>query len=97
MLVEAWARVRPQGWQLTVAGPDEAGHKAEIERAVAAAGLAELVTFAGPLYGEVKEAALLGADLLVLPSYSESFGMVVAEALAHGVPVLATTGTPGRS
>src|SRR6266851_5654630 len=35
MLVEAWARVRPQGWRLKIAGPDEAGHRAEVEKAVA--------------------------------------------------------------
>jgi len=94
MLVEAWARVRPRGWRLVIAGPDEARHQEEIVRAVAAPDLRDVVSFAGALYGEVKQSALFAADLLVLPSHSESFGMVVAEALAHGVPVLTTTGTP---
>ncbi len=94
MLVDAWARVRPHGWRLEVAGPDEAEHKAEVAQAVAAAGLRDVVSFVGPVYGPAKQSALFNADLLVLPSHSESFGMVVAEALAHGVPVLTTTGTP---
>jgi glycosyltransferase involved in cell wall biosynthesis len=94
MLVEAWARVRPRGWRLAIAGPDEAAHQAQVARAVEAHGLDDVVSFAGPLYGAGKESALFDADLLVLPSHSESFGMVVAEALAHGVPVLTTTGTP---
>jgi glycosyltransferase involved in cell wall biosynthesis len=94
MLIEAWARVRPDGWELKIAGPDEAQHKAEVEHAVSATGLAEVVSFVGPVYGPAKQSAFFNADLFVLPSHSESFGMVVAEALAHGVPVLTTTGTP---
>ena len=86
--------MRPRGWRLVIAGPDEARHQEEIVRAVAAPDLRDVVSFAGALYGEVKQSALFAADLLVLPSHSESFGMVVAEALAHGVPVLTTTGTP---
>jgi glycosyltransferase involved in cell wall biosynthesis len=94
MLVEAWARVRPQGWYLQIAGPDEAGHLTVVKDAVLAAGLSEVVSFMGPISGHAKQAVLLDADLFVLPTYSESFGMAIAEALAHGVPVLTTTGAP---
>jgi glycosyltransferase involved in cell wall biosynthesis len=94
MLIEAWGRVRPEGWRLHIAGPDEAGHRAEVERIVSRFGLNEFVSFLGPLDGEAKSVAFADADLFVLPSHSESFGMVVAEALAHGVPVLTTRGTP---
>ena len=94
MLVEAWARVRPEGWRLKIAGPDEAGHRAAVERAVTSAGLRDVVSFSGPLDDEAKSAAYFAADLFVLPSHSESFAMVVVEALAHGLPVLTTTATP---
>jgi glycosyltransferase involved in cell wall biosynthesis len=94
MLIEAWSRVRPEGWVLQIAGPDKAGHQAPVARAVSAAGLNKIVTFLGPLNGEVKESTLLEADLFVLPTYSESFGMVIAEVLAHGLPVLTTTAAP---
>jgi glycosyltransferase involved in cell wall biosynthesis len=94
MLIKAWARVRPQGWYLQIAGPNEAGHLIAVKNEVLAAGLGETVAFMGPISGPMKQAALLGADLFVLPSYSESFGMSIAEALAHGLPVLTTTGAP---
>ena len=94
MLVEAWARVRPDGWLLKIAGPDEGGHQTEVENAVSAAGLSEIVSFVGPIDGQRKQSAFFNADLFVLPTYSESFGMVIAEALAHGLPVLTTTGAP---
>jgi glycosyltransferase involved in cell wall biosynthesis len=94
MLIEAWAQIRPQSWHLQIAGPDEAGHRAEVERAVSRAGLNGVVSFVGPIEGEAKSSAYFNADFFVLPSYSESFGMAVAEALAHGVPVLTTKGTP---
>ena len=94
MLVEAWARIRPAGWRLVIAGPDEAGHQAEVEIAVSAAGLDQVVTILGPLSGPDKSSALRDAELLVLPTHSESFGMVVAEALAHSLPVLTTRAAP---
>lgn len=94
LLIDAWSRVRPSGWRLLLAGPDEAGHRAELEAQIARHGLADIVTFAGPLQGQAKEEALFGADLFILPTHSESFGMAIAEALAHGVPVLTTVGAP---
>jgi glycosyltransferase involved in cell wall biosynthesis len=55
MLIEAWNRVRPRGWQLRIAGADEGGHKAEVEQAVLASGLCEVVSFVGPVHGATKE------------------------------------------
>jgi glycosyltransferase involved in cell wall biosynthesis len=52
--------------------------------------------FAGPLFGERKAEAYHDADLFVLPTLSENFGMVVPEALACGIPVITTRGAPWR-
>jgi glycosyltransferase involved in cell wall biosynthesis len=95
-LVTAWDRIRAPGWQVIVAGPDEEGHLAEVQRAVARAGLSSAFHFAGPLAGDAKMAAYRSADLFVLPSYSENFGLVVAEALSAGLPVVTTQGTPWK-
>ncbi|MGA7713400.1 MAG: glycosyltransferase [Rhizomicrobium sp.] len=94
MLIEAWNCVRPHGWRLVLAGPDEAGHRAVLEALIRNAGLTEIISFAGPLAGPAKLECLAGADLFILPSFSESFGIAIAEALAHGLPVLTTHGTP---
>ena len=94
MLIAAWARVRPPGWKLTIAGPDERGHQSEIERLVSENRLCESVEFVGAVSPDRKSAFYRKADLMILPTYSENFGMTVAESLAHGVPVLTTKGAP---
>lgn len=93
-LVEAWARVRPAGWRMIIAGPDEVGHQREIEGRVKALGLADQFDFVGPVGDREKWELYAAADLFVLPSYSESFGQAIGEALAAGVPVITTRATP---
>ena len=94
MLLDAWGRLAPADWRLVIAGNDDSNHLPVIERKINEQGLGERVVIAGPLFGEAKQAAYRNADLFVLPSYSENFGIVVAEALGFGVPVLTTTGCP---
>lgn len=94
LLIEAWSRLRPAGWKLRIAGPDEGGHKKILERAVLDSKLSDVISFLGPLEGANKAAAFREANLFILPTLSENFGIVVAEALAHGLPVLTTTGAP---
>jgi glycosyltransferase involved in cell wall biosynthesis len=96
LLLEAWARLKPAGWRLKIVGPDEGGHRAELERQVALLGLADGVRFSGPLTGTAKETAFRDSDLFVLPTHSENFGIAVAEAMAHGLPVIITHGAPWR-
>lgn len=94
-LVEAWAALRPAGWQMVVAGPSWQDHGTQVEARARAAGLSEAeFRLVGPVYGEAKTRLYAQADLFVLPTYSENFGSVVIEALAQGCPVLTTTGAP---
>lgn len=96
MLIEAWSKVRPAGWKMRIVGPDEAGHRAEVEALVRKVGLDEEFEFSGPLEGDALHQAYRDADLFILPSHTENFGMAAAEALAHALPVIATNGTPWK-
>ncbi len=96
MLLDAWKKLSPESWRLVIAGNDDGGHVAELQALVKRLGLSEGVSYAGPLFGEAKEKAYREADLFVLPSYSENFGIVVTEALGYKVPVLTTTGCPWK-
>ena len=100
-LVCAWAmiskfEIRGQrfGWELRIVGPDEGGHLAEVQAKVRALGLEGQITFPGEVWGEGKTQLYADSDLFILPSYSENFGLVIAEALACQVPVITTRATP---
>jgi glycosyltransferase involved in cell wall biosynthesis len=93
-LVEAWNKVRPSGWKMIVAGGDENGHQAVLEARIAACGLADTFEFLGAVARDVTRALYQEAELFILPSHSENFGMGIAEALSHAVPVITTQGTP---
>ncbi|MDF1722290.1 MAG: glycosyltransferase [Minwuia sp.] len=92
--LQAWADTRPEGWELLLAGPDEAGYRAVLEKEITRLDLGGSVRLLGAVDGQAKADLLNSASLFVLPSHSESFGMVVAEALSFGVPVLTTRGVP---
>ncbi len=73
---------------LVVAGPGEDAYRRSLEAEAARLGIAGSVLFTGMLLGSDKLAAFAGADLFVLPSYQENFGIAVAEAMAAGLPVV---------
>lgn len=93
-LIEAWSRLQPDDWRLLIVGPDEAGHKAELEALIRKHGLGNAIGFGNPASHGGKWEVYHRADLFVLPTHSENFGVVVAEALACGVPVITTRGAP---
>jgi glycosyltransferase involved in cell wall biosynthesis len=95
-LIDAWALMRPVGWRLLIAGPDEGGHLAEVLSRVEQSGVSNTVEYVGVVDGDAKSRLYRNADLFVLPTFSENFGVVVAEALAHGLPTITTFGAPWR-
>ena len=96
LLIEAWDRLRPPGWRVQLVGPDEAGHRAELESQISRAGLSDVFEFTGALEGRALQQAYASADLLVMPSHTENFGMAVAEGMSHGLPVITTHGAPWK-
>lgn len=101
LLIDAVNAIREEmarnRWILVIAGPSELGHRDELEKRVARHGLQDIVRFLPALHNTDKLVAFHDASFFVLPSINENFGIVVAEALACGVPVAASQGTPWRS
>jgi glycosyltransferase involved in cell wall biosynthesis len=93
-LVEAWAEVRPPGWRVVVGGGEEENYRQQVEAAVREKGLAHEFDFIGQVPDGNKWDLYFRSNLFVLPSLSENFGLVIGEALACGVPVIATRCTP---
>jgi glycosyltransferase involved in cell wall biosynthesis len=85
------AETRPQA-VLVLVGPDTVNYGATLLRLVNELGIAGRVVFTGMLQGPEKLAALNEADLFVLPSHTENFGLAAAEALAMGCPVIVSHG-----
>ena len=90
LLIEAFAKTLSQDheWHLVIAGPDQVGWESKLRSRAERFGIASRITWAGMLRGAVKWGALRAAEMLVLPSHQENFGVVVAEALAVGTPAL---------
>jgi glycosyltransferase involved in cell wall biosynthesis len=95
MLLPAWRAVQDRFplWRLQIVGPDDGGYLAKMHRLAGELRL-ERIEFSGALYGGQKWQAYEQADLFVLPTYSENFGVSVAEALAAGTPAIVTQGAP---
>ena len=90
-LIEALTEIAGTRAQLIIAGPEgESGYIQFLQTKAAAAGVKSQVLFPGPIYEQDKMAALVDADIFVLPSRYENFGNSVAEAMACDTPVIVT-------
>ncbi len=83
----------PRQVTLRIAGDGDGDYRRQLEAMVDAAGVGERVTWCGFLTGGAKETFLAEIDLLAMPSRYECFGMVAAEAMAAGTPVLVSPET----
>lgn len=93
LLIRAWAtlpaNIRDE-WSLVIAGPDEEGHKSQLEDLVNRLSLNQGITFPGLVTGQEKIDLLRGSDLFLLTSHSEGFSVAILEAMAARLPVIAT-------
>ena len=83
---------RFQDWELQIAGPDD-GFRDSLIRIIEKNHVPR-VSLVGELSGESKYEFLSSADLYIQPSYTENFGVTIAEAMSCGLPVIASRGTP---
>jgi glycosyltransferase involved in cell wall biosynthesis len=94
-VVDALARVRDLPWTARLTGDDRVApdYTAAVRGAVRAHGLGDRVLLTGPLTGQELDAAFDATDLLLLPSRAETWGLVVTEALARGIPAVVSADT----
>lgn len=95
-LIEAVAALKNEldGYCVNIAGEGEESYVNELRQLAVRFGVEDMVKFTGGVYGDSKWELFRHADVFVLPTHSENFGIVVAEALACGTPVITTKGTP---
>ncbi|MBD2001057.1 glycosyltransferase [Leptolyngbya sp. FACHB-541] len=94
LLLQTLHQLKQQNYQfhLLIAGTGEPDYVQQLKQSTASLGLTDNVSFTGLVLGAEKDRLLQGSDLFVLPSYSENFGIAVAEALICGLPVVITPG-----
>jgi glycosyltransferase involved in cell wall biosynthesis len=92
VLIEALKGL-PSGWWLTIAGgPRDDAEVARVHEAVATSGVSPRIEFVGAVDDATLDTLYASADLFVMPSLFEGYGMVLAEAMARGLPIVCTTG-----
>ena len=94
ILVEALAPLSGLNWRLTIVGPQDRDRAAfaELQAAIARHKLDDRIELTGALDRQRIAEAYAGADVFVMPSLFEGFGMVLTEAMARGLPIVCTTG-----
>lgn len=99
ILIDAWSKIDlsiKNNWEVEIAGNGEEEYIKILQQKINNARLNDEIKITGPHFGKEKINTYQSADLFVLPTYSENFGMVIAEALSCGIPVITTKGTPWK-
>lgn len=96
LLIDAFSRVHQEfpDWNVVVVGNGEDSYRLALKNKVAELGLGNYVEILSPVFGEAKVKLYQESSVFCLPSYSENFGMVIAEAMSCGLPAITTNGTP---
>nr|WP_315188286.1 glycosyltransferase [uncultured Flavobacterium sp.] len=97
ILINSWEKLNPEireNWIVEIAGNGEETYIQSLNKIVQSKNLQNQITIVGPVFGAEKVNSYQNADIFVLPTYSENFGIVIAEALSCGTPVITTKGTP---
>lgn len=97
LLIDAWfnsdKKLR-KNWHVEIAGNGDKMYIESLQKRIDEKGLSTEIRIIGPQFGRDKLLTYHRADLFVLPTYSENFGIVLVEAMACGIPVITTKGTP---
>ena len=89
LLISAFGRLKDIDCELVIAGPEhDPKYSRKLRELIDSLGIGARIQFTGMLRGEEKIKALASADLFILPSHQENFGIAVVESLAAGTPVL---------
>lgn len=99
ILIEAFKRlhdecIESQNWNVKIVGNGEVNYINELKHRVKTLGLQDSIQILPPVFSEAKTKLYQESSIFCLPSYSENFGMVIAEAMSCGVPAITTNGTP---
>lgn len=95
-LIDVWDQLCKSyvDWKIIIAGNGDSDYINFLKNRIKAKGLEKCITIIPPVFGKDKYKLYAESSLFVLPTYSENFGMVIAEAMSCGVPVITTNGTP---
>ena len=97
-LIQAIAALKNelQGYEIKIVGEGDANYIYELKQLASKLEVTNMIHFIEGVYGKEKWKLFKQADLFILPTYSENFGIAIAEALACGTPVITTQGTPWK-
>ena len=98
LLLDAWKTISAinKGWELIIAGNGEESYIESLKQKITSLSLENNTKIIPPVFGKAKYSLYSNSSLFILPSYSENFGMVIAEAMSCGVPVITTNNTPWK-